>query len=173
MNSTLLRYSTILLALRALTACMLATMLMSGQAYALDDSDAIFGATGVLGVIGLVMIGTLVLTIAMLVFVARDAKARGMDTPVLWMLVVFFLNILGLVIYLLARPSGNTVRCANCGNKRLQVAAKCPHCGIGQATPIAQPPIQPAFRPAGYCGSCGSPHAHAAQFCVGCGAALR
>jgi hypothetical protein len=152
---------------------MLAIMFMSGRAYAQGATDLFPGAAGVFGAIVLVMIGLLVLSIAMLVFVARDAKARGMDAPVLWMLVVFFLNLLGLVIYMLARPSGNTVRCANCGNKRLQFALKCPHCGIGEATPIAQPPIQPAFRPEGYCSNCGSPHAHAAQFCVGCGTALK
>jgi amino acid transporter len=69
--------------------------------------------------------------IALLVFVARDAKARGMDSSVLWMLLVLFLGIIGLVIYLLARPKGNLIPCPNCGNKRLQASVKCPHCGIG------------------------------------------
>jgi len=73
----------------------------------------------------------LALSIALLVWVARDAKARGMDSAALWMLLVFFLNLLGLVIYLLSRPQGNTVPCSNCGNKRLQASVKCPHCGIG------------------------------------------
>ena len=73
----------------------------------------------------------LALSIALLVWVARDAKARGMDSAVLWMLLVFFLNVLGLVIYLLARPQGITVPCPNCGNSRLQASLKCPHCGIG------------------------------------------
>jgi len=72
-----------------------------------------------------------VISIALLVWVARDAKARGMDSAVLWMLLVFFLNVIGLVIYLFSRPQGNTVPCPNCGNKRLQASVKCPHCGIG------------------------------------------
>jgi hypothetical protein len=76
-------------------------------------------------------IAFLVLSVALLVWVARDAKARGMDSAVLWMLLVFFLNLLGLVIYLFARPQGNLVRCPNCGNSRLQASVKCPHCGIG------------------------------------------
>ena len=67
----------------------------------------------------------------MLVWVARDAKARGMDSAVLWMLLVFFLNLIGLVIYLLSRPQGILVPCPNCGNMRLQASVKCPHCGIG------------------------------------------
>jgi hypothetical protein len=71
------------------------------------------------------------LSIALLVWVARDAKARGMDSAILWMALVFFLNIIGLVIYLLSRPQGNLVPCPNCGNQRLQASVKCPHCGAG------------------------------------------
>jgi hypothetical protein len=33
-----------------------------------------------------------VISIALLVWVARDAKARGIDSAVLWMALVFFLN---------------------------------------------------------------------------------
>lgn len=73
----------------------------------------------------------IVLNIALLVWVARDAKARGMDSAVLWMLLVFFTSIVGLIIYLLSRPQGSVVRCANCGNKRLAAGVRCPHCGIG------------------------------------------
>jgi hypothetical protein len=73
----------------------------------------------------------LALSIALLVWVARDAKARGMDDAVLWMLVVFFLNLLGLLIYVLSRPQGFLVPCPNCGNQRLQTSVRCPHCGIG------------------------------------------
>jgi hypothetical protein len=73
----------------------------------------------------------LALSIALLVWVARDAKARGMDNAVLWMLVVFFLNLLGLLIYVLSRPQGFLVPCPNCGNQRLQASVRCPHCGIG------------------------------------------
>lgn len=73
----------------------------------------------------------LALSVALLVWVARDAKARGMDSAVLWMLVVFFLNLLGLLIYILSRPQGILVPCPNCGNMRLQASVKCPHCGIG------------------------------------------
>ena len=70
-----------------------------------------------------------VVNIAILVWVARDAKARGIDNAVAWMLLVFFAGVPGLVIYLLVRPQGNTVCCPSCNNKRLQVSARCPHCG--------------------------------------------
>lgn len=73
----------------------------------------------------------LVLNIALLVWVARDAKSRGMDNAVLWMILVLCTSIVGLIIYLFSRPQGNLVACANCGNKKLQAAVRCPHCGIG------------------------------------------
>jgi hypothetical protein len=69
------------------------------------------------------------LNIALLVWVARDAKARGMDTAVGWMVLVMFTSLLGLIIYIFARPQGNLIRCPNCGNNRLQASVKCPHCG--------------------------------------------
>ncbi len=70
-----------------------------------------------------------VLNIALLVWVARDAKARGMDSAVLWMILVMFTSVIGLLIYIFSRPQGNLIRCSNCGNNRLQASVKCPHCG--------------------------------------------
>lgn len=95
--------------------------------------DAVNGLAGCgcCGTFIFIPIALSVLSIALLVWVARDAKARGMDSAILWMLLVFFLNLLGLVIYLFSRPQGNLVPCPNCGNKRLQASVKCPHCGIG------------------------------------------
>lgn len=74
-------------------------------------------------------IAIVVLNIALLVWVARDAKARGMDSAVVWMLLVMFTGLLGLLIYVFSRPQGNVVSCPMCGNKRLQASARCPHCG--------------------------------------------
>jgi uncharacterized membrane protein YhaH (DUF805 family) len=74
-------------------------------------------------------IALVVLNIALLVWVARDAKARGMDSAVIWMILVLFTSVFGLVIYLLSRPQGNLIQCSHCHNKRLQASAKCPHCG--------------------------------------------
>ena len=86
---------------------------------------------GCCGTFIFIPIAMLAISIALLVWVARDAKARGMDSAVLWMLLVFFLNVVGLVIYLFSRPQGNLIPCPNCGNQRLQASVKCPHCGIG------------------------------------------
>jgi hypothetical protein len=71
----------------------------------------------------------IVINIALLVWVARDAKNRGMDGAVIWMLLVMFTSFLGLIIYLFSRPKGFVIYCGHCGNKRLQASAKCPHCG--------------------------------------------
>ena len=73
--------------------------------------------------------GIIALNIALLVWVARDAKSRGMDSAVLWMILVMFTSFIGLIIYIFARPQGNLVQCPSCNNKRLQASAKCPHCG--------------------------------------------
>ncbi len=71
----------------------------------------------------------LVIWIALIIYVHRDAKARGMDNAVLLTVVTAFTGILGLIIYLLMRPKGTLVPCPSCQKKRLEGSAKCPHCG--------------------------------------------
>ena len=103
-----------------------ATLLM-----AQNDNPAA-GCAGCLacGVFPIVMIvAVIALHIAILVWVAKDAKSRGMDNAVLWMILVMVIGVIGLVIYLLARPQGNLTPCPNCHNNRLQVSVRCPHCG--------------------------------------------
>ena len=96
-----------------------------------EDAAGTAGCFACGGFVFFLIAALVALNVAILIWVARDAKARGMDNAVLWMLVVFFLGIIGLVIYLLARPQGNTIPCPNCGNKKLQASVKCPHCGAG------------------------------------------
>jgi disulfide bond formation protein DsbB len=94
-----------------------------------SDDASPFVACGCLGFFGLIMVGIIALNIALLIWVARDAKSRGMDNAVVWMILVMLTGIIGLIIYLFTRPQGNLAPCPQCGNKRLQVSAKCPHCG--------------------------------------------
>ena len=81
------------------------------------------------GVMILIPIAILALNIALLVWVAKDAKSRGMDSSVLWMILVMLTSIVGLIIYMLSRPKGELVECSQCHNRRLSTSAKCPHCG--------------------------------------------
>ena len=81
------------------------------------------------GMMILIPIAIIILNIALLVWVARDAKARGMDNAVLWMVLVMFTSLVGLVIYIFARPQGTLEKCSSCGNSRLKGVAKCAYCG--------------------------------------------
>lgn len=94
-----------------------------------DDAAAAVGCLACSGFFIFLIVAFVVLHIVLLVWVARDAKSRGMDSAILWMLLVFFLGLIGLIIYLFARPQGNLIQCPKCNNKRLQVSAQCPHCG--------------------------------------------
>jgi uncharacterized membrane protein YhaH (DUF805 family) len=118
------------LLLRVLTVLALFIPLAGFAQYNPGDPAGGCAACGCCGTFIFIPIVFLVISVALLVWVARDAKARGMDSAILWMLLVFFLNLIGLVIYLLSRPQGNLVPCPNCGNMRLQASVICPHCGM-------------------------------------------
>lgn len=98
------------------------------------EACAACGSCGAVGGIGMLLligipIAIFALNIALLVWVARDAKARGMDSAVIWMVLVMFTSVIGLLIYIFSRPQGNLAQCQHCNNKRLQASARCPHCG--------------------------------------------
>ena len=73
-------------------------------------------------------IAVIALNVFLLIWVARDAKSRGMDSSVLWMFLVMFTGLIGLIIYIFSRPQGDLVQCSSCNGKRLSASAKCPHC---------------------------------------------
>jgi len=91
------------------------------------------GSCGVCGaapiVIIVFIIAIIVLNIALLVWVAKDSKSRGMDNSVMWIILVMFTGVIGFTIYYFSRPQGDLVQCPNCKNNRMQASAKCPHCG--------------------------------------------
>ena len=87
-------------------------------------------SVGTAGLVGLVCVTPLViflLNIALLIWVARDARARGVDGA-LWVCLVLFTGPLGLVIYLAQRPAGLLSLCDSCNNWMLDSARRCPHC---------------------------------------------
>jgi hypothetical protein len=111
-------------------------LLLARDAFAqgeFDDAAAAGVGAGVCamlsGIALLIPITILAVTIAMVVWVGKDAKARGMENSIVWMLLTFFASFLGLIIYILSRPKGDKVVCSNCANPRLQSLTKCPHCG--------------------------------------------
>jgi len=103
-------------------------LLSSASAQEVGDKEAA-GACAACGGLIFMLIAILVINIAILVWVARDAKARGIASPAAWLILIFFTGLLGLIIYVLSRPSGALEKCTHCGNKRMKAMAKCPHCG--------------------------------------------
>ena len=79
---------------------------------------------------GLCIVGLIVLAvnIAILVWVIKDAQARG-TSPGAWLVVVLLFGVLGLLAYLIARPKGKLVPCPECGKKKPIGDPICPHCG--------------------------------------------
>jgi len=75
-----------------------------------------------------------VIGILILIWVYQDAESRGMD-GLLWALIVFFLNIIGLILYLVVRESRITALqritrvCPKCGQVLSEDARFCPRCG--------------------------------------------
>ena len=111
---------------------LLAGMNLFAQDASPSDAEAAGAAAAGIAGLGcscLIMIVALAIQIAIAVWVYRDAKARGMDNAVLLTVVTVFTGILGLILYLLMRPKGNTVACPSCAKKRLEGSTKCPHCG--------------------------------------------
>jgi Mn2+/Fe2+ NRAMP family transporter len=111
---------------------LLAGFAASLAAQSRDDAAGAGAALSCLACSGMLLlapIAVFVLNIILLIWVAKDAKARGMDNSVVWMILVMLTSFIGLILYIYSRPKGELVECQNCQNKRLQVSAKCPHCG--------------------------------------------
>lgn len=107
--------------------------LLAVPLFAQDDaaSDAAETAAGLAAMGGctLFILAIIVINILILIWVYKDAKARGMENPVIWLVVVLFTGILGLIIYLVVRPKGATAPCPSCSKKRMAGLMRCPHCG--------------------------------------------
>ncbi|MCE1248773.1 MAG: PLD nuclease N-terminal domain-containing protein [Firmicutes bacterium] len=87
-------------------------------------------ATGVMCFAGVISLVMLAVSIYIMVWVYKDAKNRGTE-PILWLILVFFTGIIGLVIYYFVRPQGILTACHNCGKPKLDTLPQCPHCGAG------------------------------------------
>jgi uncharacterized membrane protein YhaH (DUF805 family) len=94
-----------------------------------DDAAGALACAGCGGFFFFIILLTFALQVALLVWVVRDAKARGMDAAVIWMIFVFLVPVVGLLVYVFARPQGTVVKCPHCHNPRLHTLAVCPYCG--------------------------------------------
>jgi predicted amidophosphoribosyltransferase len=104
------------------------------------------------------------------VWVAKDAKNRGIGSSVGWIFLILFTGVIGLIIYLFSRPKGELVICEVCKNKKFKVARVCPHCG----NPAQSVETRPSSRSRSqYCPDCGHKISPDAIFCEECGVGLR
>ena len=91
-----------------------------------EAMDAIVGFLLLVLFVVLLGIAAYVLLFA---FIGRDAKARGLHETASWLTYVRSEGLLGLFVYLFARPGGRKVRCHNCRRRRLASMIACPFCG--------------------------------------------
>lgn len=105
-----------------------------GQPNQPSDADAAVGcaACGVSALFVIVAVGISIAAMIAWIFVAiwasKDAAARGMDNSGMWVVLILFTGMIGLIIYLVSRPQGELKICRECGSKRLRESRRCPHC---------------------------------------------
>lgn len=121
---------------------------------------------GVLAVI-LVILALAGVTIAIGVYVYRDAKRRGMNAALWALIAILAPTFIGLIVYLLVRSNYADLRCPNCAspikeeymvcpNCATKLRASCPKCGVAvergwKVCPMCMEPlpsVQSNIRPA-------------------------
>jgi uncharacterized membrane protein YhaH (DUF805 family) len=142
---------------------------LNTQAIASSSGD--LAACGGCGTVVLFIIAIFVINIMILVWVAKDAKARGMGSPIGWLILVVLTGLIGLIVYIFARPQGTVSECPYCHNKRLSTMVTCPHCGHSNTQERHYEPAQPVppSSAAKFCSDCGSKIDEGHAFCQECG----
>jgi hypothetical protein len=130
-----------------------------------DMGHGMAGMGGLFGILPLAVMPLLLMALWIFVifWVYRDAESRGMS-GILWALLVFIGNVVGLIIYLIVRnepgrrpPTAPAEKCPTCGNSIGAGFTFCPHCGA-KLKPV--------------CPSCGKPVDRTWKVCPNCGASL-
>jgi len=106
-------------------------------------------------------LAVLVLWIAVIIWVFRDAERRRMS-GVLWALLVFIGNLIGLLIYLIVRSDNPILPreacyaapCPKCGKSVDASHVFCPHCGerLQPVCPKCGKPLEKGWLACPYCG---------------------
>jgi len=101
------------------------------------------------------------LWIVLAVWVYRDAESRGMS-GLLWALLIFIGNLVGILIYLIVRSERKpasaegqaSVVCPACGQTAASNFKFCPHCGksFESACPACGKPAESSWKACPYCG---------------------
>ena len=109
---------------------------------------------------GLLALVMFIVWVMVIVWVYRDAERRGMN-GVLWALLVFIGNLVGLLIYLIIRSENrpevrNTPAqvCPQCANPVGGSHVFCPHCGerLHPVCPKCRKAVEKEWRNCPYCG---------------------
>jgi len=107
----------------------------------------------------------LVIWVMVALWVHRDAESRGME-GILWALIVFFVHILGFIIYLVVRTNHPVLPAKPAGPK-----TPTPPPSSGETGPAAGPAAAAQATPV--CKSCGRPVEKDHAYCAACGQNLR
>ncbi|MFB0544772.1 MAG: zinc-ribbon domain-containing protein [Asgard group archaeon] len=89
-------------------------------------------------IISLILV-SLIIVVLIGLWIYRDAESRG-ENGVLWLLIVFFLNIIGLIIWLLVRPPKKEM----VERKVVEKVLICPYCRAENAPNVR------------FCANCGA-----------------
>ncbi len=100
--------------------------------------------------------------ICVVIWIYRDAQSRGMNGA-LWALLVFFGNLIGLLIYLIVRSDRPLLvaetkpaqTCPSCKKTVVQSYTYCPHCGksLQSVCPACGKQVEPGWKACPHCGS--------------------
>lgn len=105
-----------------------------------DNSEAL----GVIIVLVFIL-AFIIITLYIIVWIAKDANSRG-ENGTLWGIVVFFLGLIGILIYFITRPKGKLAVCNHCGKNKLEILGQCPHCK-NLISPVSTPSSIPTPAP--------------------------
>lgn len=78
-----------------------------GFAASNDEAQAAAGCAVCGGGMLMMLVVPLVIQIAVLAWVVKDARARQVESPMGWMIFVFLVPLVGLLVYLFSRPPLN------------------------------------------------------------------